>query len=265
MRPIRVAVAGCTGRMGAHLLACLRGAPDLTLVAALTRPGHAALGRDAGEFHGQAALGVSISDALGAAADVLIDFSTAAGAAAWAGRCADGGIALVCGSTGLSPTQIDALDQAGRRAAILWAANMSLGANLLMLLAADAARTLGPDYDVELIEQHHRGKRDAPSGTALEIVRGICRATQRDEASSVVLGRGPGAAPRERAQIGVHAVRLGDVVGEHEVCFGGPGESLSVRHRAHSRETFARGALQAARWIAGKPPGRYSMRDVLGL
>ncbi|MCG3127534.1 MAG: 4-hydroxy-tetrahydrodipicolinate reductase [Phycisphaerae bacterium] len=251
--------------MGAHLLACLRDAPDLTLVAALTRRGHAAVGRDAGEFHGQAPLGVPISDELLVATDVVVDFSNAAGAVAWAGRCADGGIALVSGSTGLTQEQMALLDGAGRRTAVLWSANMSLGANLLMRLAAEAARALGAEYDIELVEQHHHGKRDAPSGTALEIARAICAATQRDPASALLLGRGTNAGPRERSQIGIHALRLGDVIGEHELHFAGPGEALCLRHRAQARETFARGALRAARWIAGKPPGRYSMRDVLGI
>jgi 4-hydroxy-tetrahydrodipicolinate reductase len=171
---------------------------------------------------------------------------------------------MVVGTTGLSDGDHAAIDEAGKIIPVLQAPNMSLGVNLLFALAARAARQLGDDYDIEIVEAHHRFKVDAPSGTALGIARAICDATGKDMAKDLVHGR-EGESPRQRGQIGMHALRLGDVVGRHTVSFATLGEELQLTHNATSRDVFARGALRAAQWLAGKPAGRYGMADVLGL
>jgi 4-hydroxy-tetrahydrodipicolinate reductase len=251
--------------MGQRLVALAMEDESLAVVAAIDRVGHPAIGRDAGEHAGAGPLGVTIGEALEPGdADVLIDFSLPDGFREALAECVGRGLAMVVGTTGLSDGDHAAIDEAGKVIPVLQAPNMSLGVNLLFALAARTARQLGDDYDIEIVEAHHRFKVDAPSGTALGIARAICDATGKDMNRDLVHGR-EGESPRQRGQIGMHALRLGDVVGRHTVSFATLGEELQLTHNATSRDVFARGALRAAQWLAGKPAGRYGMADVLGL
>ncbi|MEM7809090.1 MAG: 4-hydroxy-tetrahydrodipicolinate reductase [Planctomycetota bacterium] len=201
-------------------------------------------------------------DEVPADADVLIDFSSPAGLAEFATKAADAGVAIVSGTTGLDDGANDALAYAGGKVAVLHATNTSLGVALLNRLAADAARVLGDDADIEIVELHHNQKKDAPSGTADTLARRILDARDQTDAD-LRLGRVGATAVREPSTVGVHSLRLGDVVGRHEAHFATTGERLCVWHDATDRRTFARGAIRAARWIVGRSPGLYGMDDVL--
>lgn len=194
---------------------------------------------------------------------VLVDFSSPQGFRHWLGSCGAAGVPFVSGTTGPSEDDLRLLDEAAKRIPVLHATNTSLGVAVLNRLSAEAARLLGEDYDIEIVESHHRHKKDAPSGTADTLARTILEATGRDE-SALQMGR-HGMEPRAKGSIGVHSLRMGDVVGEHTVHLATDGERIEITHKATSRDTFARGALRAARWIVGKRPGRYSMEHVLGL
>lgn len=265
---IDVVVAGAAGRMGSRIVACLAGDPDLRLVAALEAPGHAALGADAGEAAGLPRLGVPLTDDAGAALTagrVVIEFSTPEATLAHLRRAAGAGARAVVGTTGFSGPQREEIAGLAARTAILLSPNMSVGVTLALRVLDLMARALGDDYDVEITETHHRGKKDAPSGTALRMAEVVAAALGRDLGACAVHGRQGMPGERTRREIGIFSLRSGDVVGEHTVSFGTPGERLELTHRAHSRDTFARGALRAARFVAGRPPGLYSMHDVLGL
>jgi 4-hydroxy-tetrahydrodipicolinate reductase len=194
---------------------------------------------------------------------VLIDFSTAESTARHAAAAAELGVALVIGTTGLAPAQQAAVDAAAKRVAVLQAPNFSLGVNLLFRIAREVARALGEDFDVGIVEAHHNQKADAPSGTALGLARAVAEGLGRDADEAMVHGRQGRPGPRARKEIGMHALRMGSVVGEHTAHFASPYERLELTHRAESRVVFAAGALRAAKWIAGKPAGRYTMDDVL--
>jgi 4-hydroxy-tetrahydrodipicolinate reductase len=263
-----VVVAGAAGRMGSRLVACLADAPDLRLVAALEAPGHPAVGRDAGEVAGIGTRGVSIaSDAAAAitAGRLLIEFSIPEASLAHLRLATEAGARAVIGTTGFTPSQREEIVALGRRAPILLAPSMSVAVNVAYSLLATMARALGDDYDIEIVETHHRFKKDAPSGTALRMAEVIAEAVGRDLDAVAVYGRQGHPGERPPREIGIMSLRSGDVVGEHTVTFGTLGERLELTHRAHSRDTFARGALRAARWLASRPPGLYSMQDVLGL
>lgn len=272
--PIRVAVLGVTGRMG-HCL--VRGIDESSkgadapfeLVGALAAPGVPELGRDAGEAVGLGRrFGVAVTADRAAAverADVAIDFTHVGATLANLEACVARGCALMLGTTGLEAAHHAALDAAGRRIAIVQAANTSLGVNLLLKLVERAAASLPADYDIEIVEAHHRHKVDAPSGTALRL--GEAAAAGRGVALPDVTapGRVGITAPRREGDIGFAVVRGGDIVGDHTVIYAGPGERIELGHRAHDRMTFAHGALRAARWLHGRAAGRYAMADVLGL
>jgi len=263
-----VVVAGAAGRMGNRLVALLQEDSQLRLVAALEAPGHSALGRDAGEVAGAGRLGVPITadaDAVLAKDRILIEFSVPEASLAHARLVARQGGRAVIGTTGFTPAQREELAAIGRSIAILVAPNMSVGVNVAFRILADMARLLGDDYDVEIVETHHRFKKDAPSGTALRMAEVVAQALGRDLAQAAVYDRHDKLAERTRREIGMAALRSGDVVGEHTVSFGALGERLELTHRAQSRDNFARGALRAARFIATAGPGLYSMQDVLGL
>lgn len=264
-RTARLAIHGAAGRMGRRLTALAGETDGLTLVGALEAAGHPDLGKDAGELAGVGALGVVVGDDLPAGAQVAIDFSVPAGARAILAACREAGCALVIGTTGLGEADQKAIDEAGRVIPVLQAANMSLGVNLLLALVGDVAARLGDDYDIEIVEAHHRFKQDAPSGTALALAQAICEATGKTIGGDVVHGRAGSEARRRRGEIGMHALRLGDVVGRHMVHYATLGEEIQIGHIASTRDVFARGALRAAAWLAGRKPGRYTMRDVLGL
>jgi 4-hydroxy-tetrahydrodipicolinate reductase len=263
-----VVVAGAAGRMGNRLVALLHEERDLRLVAALEAPGHAALGRDAGDVAGVGRVSVPITADAEAALGkdrILIEFSVPEASLAHARLVARQGGRAVIGTTGFTPAQRDELAAIGRSIPIVVAPNMSVGVNVAFRILADMARMLGDDYDVEIVETHHRFKKDAPSGTALRMAEVVAQALGRDLAQNAVYDRHDKLAERTRKEIGMAALRSGDVVGEHTVSFGALGERLELTHRAQSRDNFARGALRAARFIAGARPGLYSMQDVLGL
>jgi 4-hydroxy-tetrahydrodipicolinate reductase len=263
-----VVVGGAAGRMGSRLVACLLEAPELRLVAALEAPSHPALGRDAGEVAGAGRRGVAITAdpaQVIAAERVLVEFSTPEASLAHLGLVAERGARAVIGTTGFSPAQRDEIARLAARAPIVLAPNMSVGVTLALKVLATMAKALGDEYDVEVTEIHHRFKKDAPSGTALRMAEVVAEALGRDLSHVAVYGRHGLPGERTQKEIGVFSLRSGDVVGEHTVSFGALGERLELTHRAHTRDTFARGALRAVRWIADRPAGLYSMQDVLGL
>ncbi|HET8532349.1 MAG TPA: 4-hydroxy-tetrahydrodipicolinate reductase [Methylomirabilota bacterium] len=263
-----VVVAGAAGRMGSRLVALLQQETELRLVAALEAPGHPALGRDAGESAGVGRIGIPIAADVEAALGrdrILIEFSVPEASLAHARLVERHGGRAVIGTTGFSAAQREELTRIGRGAPLLVSPNMSVAVNVAFKVLADMARMLGDDYDVEIVETHHRFKKDAPSGTALRMAEVVAQALGRDLAATAVYDRHDRLAERTRKEIGMAALRSGDVVGEHTVSFASLGERLELTHRAHSRDNFARGALRGARFIATARPGLYSMQDVLGL
>ena len=263
-----IVVAGAAGRMGNRIIACLATVSELRLVAALEAPGHAAIGRDAGELAGISKAGVSVD--ADAAAEitrdrVLIEFSVPEASLAHLRLVAQAGARAVIGTTGFSAAQRAEIGELAKRAAILWSPNMSVATNVAFTLLATMAKALGDEYDIEITEIHHRFKKDAPSGTALRMAEIVAGALGRDLDQVAVYGRQGLPGERTKPEIGILSLRSGDVVGEHTVSFGTLGERLELVHRAHNRDTYARGALRAARFIVGRPPGLYSMADVLGL
>jgi 4-hydroxy-tetrahydrodipicolinate reductase len=264
---MRIAIAGAGGRMGRTLIEAVLKSPGLALAAALDLPGSPVLGRDAGESLGQATqVPVSADYEAGiAAADCIIDFTRPEGTLAHVGVCVAKGRAAVIGTTGFTPQQKDAIAAAARRIPIVMAPNFAVGVNVVFKLAEVAAGILGDGYDVEIIEAHHRHKVDAPSGTALRLGEVVAKALGRDLAATAVHGREGDTGERDPRAIGFHAIRGGDIVGEHTVMFAGEGERVEVTVRSGSRMTYAVGAVRAARWVQGKGPGLYDMSDVLGL
>ncbi len=260
---MRIAVNGAAGAMGKRVIAVAVETEDCEVVAALESAGHPDVGKDAGTVAGVGPLGVAISSGLAAHAEVLVDFSAPAATVRRARECADAGIAMVIGTTGLSAEQRSEIEELASRIPVLAAPNMSVGVNLLYDLVEHAARVLGQGYDVEIIEAHHRRKKDAPSGTAMELARRLCAALGRDPDAALLYGRQGQVGQRTAEEIGVHAVRGGDIVGDHTVMFAGPGERIELTHRASSREVFARGAIRAARFLRDRDPGLYTMRDAL--
>jgi 4-hydroxy-tetrahydrodipicolinate reductase len=263
-----VVVAGAAGRMGSRLVTLLQQESELRLVGALEAPGHAALGRDAGETAGVGRIGIPIgadTDALLGKDRILIEFSVPEASLAHVREVLHHGGRAVIGTTGFSPVQREELARIGRSIPLLVSPNMSVGVNVAFKVLADMARLLGDEYDVEIVETHHRFKKDAPSGTAMRMAEVVAQALGRDLATTAVYDRHEKLAERSRKEIGMAALRSGDVVGEHTVVFGSLGERLELTHRAHSRDNFARGALRGARFIATAAPGLYSMQDVLGL
>jgi len=252
--------------MGRALVEASRGLPSVRLTAATEHPDSEALGRDAGEVAGVGAIGVPIGAALDPGAfDVLVEFSRPGPSVEHAEMCAAAGRHAVIGTTGLDPAERQRLQAAAARSAMVFAPNMSVGVNLCFRLLELAARVLGEEADVEIIEAHHRHKVDAPSGTALRMGEVVARALGRDLDQCAVYGRQGHTGPRDRRTIGFATVRAGDIVGDHTVLFAGAGERVEITHRASSRLTFAHGALRAAAWVASRPPGLYDMQDVLGL
>ncbi len=259
--------------MGCALVRLIAADGGHRLAGALTEAGDPRLGRDAGTVAGVDPLGIALSAdlavALGrgpAGAEVVIDFTAPGAAAGHAAACAAGGQALVMGTTGLDAGALAALDAAAARIPVLYARNMSLGVTVLTELVHQAAALLGPDFDAEIVEAHHRDKKDAPSGTALQLGEALAAARGRPLAEVAVYGRhGLGPSGRPPGAIGFAALRAGAIVGDHTVLLAGAEEQLELTHRATDRTLFARGALRAAGWLAGKPPGRYSLRQVLGL
>ena len=264
---IRVAIAGATGRMGRMLIEAVLASDDCTLTGALDVPGSAALGEDAGAALGRVT-GVALTADLArglAGADVLIDFTRPAGTMAHLAACRAQGVAMVIGTTGLDPAQEAALAEAAAVLPIVRAPNMSVGVNVMLRLLAQAARTLGAGYDIEVIEAHHRHKVDAPSGTALAMGQVLAQARGRRLEDCAVYAREGHTGERAEGSIGFATIRGGDIVGDHTVLFAGTGERLEITHRSNSRANYAAGSLRAVRFLQGRAPGLYGMDDVLGL
>jgi 4-hydroxy-tetrahydrodipicolinate reductase len=256
---VKVAIAGAGGRMGGTLIEALENDGALTLAAALDAPGTAPIGREIG--------GVKVTDDIDAAVkacDVLIDFTRPQGTMKHLEACVKERRAMVIGTTGLSEEQTRKIRDAGKRIAVVFSPNFAVGVNVLFAAAAQAAAALGDGYDVEIVEAHHRHKVDAPSGTALKLGEVIATALKRSR-KDFIFGRQGDTGERPGKQIAIHALRGGDIVGEHTVLFAGVGERLELTVRSQSRMTYANGAMRAAKWLRGKPAGLYDMADVLGL
>jgi 4-hydroxy-tetrahydrodipicolinate reductase len=271
MGAVRLAIAGAGGRMGQTLIEAAFALPEVVVAAALDVDGSSATGHDAGERFGRTTgvtVGNDVSLALGVA-DVLIDFTRPEGTMAHVAACAAAGVGVVVGTTGLSDKQKADLDAHAKSVPIVFAANMSVGVVVLLSLVEEAALKLGPDYDIEILEMHHRHKVDAPSGTAIALGEAAARGAGRALADCAVYAREGVTGERKPGAIGFAALRGGDVVGEHTVIFAGTGERVELSHKAASRQNFAAGALRAAHYVAARraaaQPGLASMRDVLEL
>ncbi len=265
--PLRVAIAGATGRMGQMLIDAVRAADDCALAGALDRADSPALGQDAGAFAGWAS-GVPVTADLDAGlrgARVLIDFTRPEATLAHLAACRRLGVAMVIGTTGFSDAQKAAIADAARDIAIVMAPNMSVGVNVTLKLLEMAARALSTGYDIEVIEAHHRHKVDAPSGTALRMGEVIAAALGRDLKDCAVYERHGHTGERDPSSIGFATIRGGDIVGDHTVLFAGTGERIEISHKSSSRAGYAQGSLRAARFLAGRASGLYDMADVLGL
>lgn len=260
--PLRIGVSGACGRMGLQLLRLVLQDPTLRLACALESESHPMLGRDAGACAGLPLANILVTSHWEAAPDVLVDFSAPLGTLARLDECERAHVPVVIGTTGIDAPGRHQLDRAAIRIPVFSAANMSLGIALLRIYLPRLAAALGEDVDVEIVETHHRLKKDAPSGTAIELASEIAKAIG-SVASDFCHGRQGMVGERPHREIGIHAVRAGDIPGEHHVTLAIPGERIEVIHRAASRECFARGALQAARFLAGKPPGLYGMKDLV--
>lgn len=263
MAALLIAIHGAAGRMGQRLVALGSADPELKIVAALEAPGHPRLGEDAGVVAGVGPLGLPLAAEISERADVAIDFSTPAGALEMLETCLARRTPVVIATTGFSTTQVERIRTAGRELPVLWAPSMSLAVNLAMRLtdiAADALKNHPSGADVEIIERHHRFKEDSPSGTALKFGEIVAGRMGQSHSRHGREGR-PGARPH--GEIGYHAVRVGDNPGEHTIIFGLLGETLEISVRASNRDCYAHGALAAAKFLAPKPPGLYSMNDVL--
>lgn len=264
----RVAVVGAAGRMGKALIEAVAEADGMQLTWASERAGSSLLGADAGELAGVGRNGVAIQSSLEDGLDqfdVLIDFTAPAATMAHTTMCRDAGKHLVIGTTGLDDVQKEEIRQAAESVSMVLAPNMSVGVNLCFKLLDTAARVMGDDADIEIVEAHHRHKVDAPSGTALRMGEVVADALDRELSRVAVYGREGHTGAREKDTIGFETIRAGDVVGEHTVWFAATGERVEITHKASSRMTFARGAVRAAGWVTAQKSGLYDMQDVLGL
>jgi len=264
----RIAINGAAGRMGRCLIQAVNQTADLELSAALDRVESSLIGADAGELAGVGKLGVAISSDVAAAtaqSDIIIDFTLPEVTMALIPHCLDNQCRLVIGTTGFSAEQKQAIDQAAQQVAVVLAPNMSVGVNLSLKLLDIAARVLGDDVDIEIVEAHHRHKVDAPSGTALRMGEVVADALGRDLKTCAVYGREGRTGERDRKTIGFATVRAGDIVGDHTVMFAAEGERVEITHKASSRMTFALGAMRASSWLMAHDNGLYDMQDVLAL
>jgi len=261
-------VCGVGGRMGGAVVRLIQQTPGVELVGAVDRPGSPRIGKDAGELVGVGRLGIEVRDQIKPLLNddvAIIDFTHPVASLGYLRVAAQKEIPIVIGTTGFTGKELAEIKKLARRTKALISPNMSVGVNLLLSLLGRVAQTLGEDYDVEIVETHHRFKKDAPSGTALALGRVVAEALKRDLDKVGVCGRKGVIGERGKKEIGLMAVRAGDTVGEHTVIFGGLGERVEFIHRAHSRDTFARGAIRAAQWLVRQKNGLYSMQDALGL
>lgn len=264
----RIAVAGAAGRMGRTIIEVCHETADVRITAGLEAPGSTLVGSDVGEVAGIGRLNINIIDELASVIDdydVLIDFTVPQATMANLEQCAAAGKRMVIGTTGLNDEQKQAIQDAAGEIAVVFAPNMSAGVNLCFKLIEVAAQCIGQDADIEIIEAHHREKKDAPSGTSLRMGEIVAHAVSRDLKECAVYGRQGITGPRDRNTIGFETIRAGDIVGEHTVMFALNGERVEISHKATSRKTFASGAVRAAQWLMQKDKGLFDMQDVLGL
>jgi 4-hydroxy-tetrahydrodipicolinate reductase len=265
---IRIGVAGAAGKMGSRIAALSKEYEGLSLAAAFERTGHKDIGKDMGVISGIGECGVALASGIGEVidgVDLIIDFTSVESTRENLRTASAKGKAMVIGTTGFTAADIREMEPLFKGIPCVMASNMSLGVNLLLKVLGDVAAALGEDYDIEIVEAHHRLKKDAPSGTALKMAQVIADAVHRNLDEVAVYARKGIIGQRTKKEIGIQTVRAGDIVGEHTVLFGGLGERIEITHKASSRDTFARGALRAALWLQGKGPGLYDMQDVLGL
>ena len=265
---IKAIVAGAAGRMGGRIIHMLEGSQDLVLAAVFEKAGNPVVGRDVGEVVGLPKKNIKIAASLDEvlhAGDVIIDFTHPEVSLEHLKKAAAVGKAMVIGTTGFSAAEIEEIKKLAKNTRVVLAPNMSVGVNLMFKVVADIAQILSSGYDVEIVEAHHRLKKDAPSGTAMKLAQVIAGALNRDLDEVGVYKRQGMIGQRTDAEIGIQTLRAGDIVGEHTVMFGGIGERLEIIHRAHNRDNFARGAVRAAQWIVAQSQGLYDMQDVLGL
>lgn len=265
---VKIAVAGAAGRMGSRITALSQEYTNLQLSGAFERKGHKDIGKDIGPLVGIGNTGVLLADSLESvidAVDLIISFTTIEASLEHLSLASSRGKAFVIGTTGFSKENMREVVEHTKKIPCVLASNMSMGVNLLLKVLQDIARVLGEGYDIEIIEAHHRMKKDAPSGTALKMAQVIADALNRNLDEVAVYARKGIIGERTPKEIGIQTIRAGDIVGEHTVMFGGLGERIEVTHKVSSRDTFARGALRAALWLSGKPAGLYDMQDVLGL
>jgi 4-hydroxy-tetrahydrodipicolinate reductase len=263
---IKAIVVGAAGKMGGRIIHIFQEYPSIKLFRAIERPDHPSIGRDIGEIIGLGNLGVPLEGELRkGGGDVIITFTSPQASLENIEFAQKSGLAIVIGTTGLSPEQMERVKELSKGVRCVLAPNMSVGMNLMFRIVQEVAQVLGPEYDVEILEAHHHLKKDSPSGTAVKLGELIAKATGRDFGQVGVYGRKGLVGERTKEEIGMQVIRAGDIVGEHTVLFGGIGERLEIIHRAHSRDNFARGAIRAALWVVNQPNGLYDMQDVLGL
>ncbi len=265
---IKAIITGAGGKMGGRIVTLIQAAEGITVVGAVEQPGHASLGKDAGECLGLGALGVKIESDLQSClgrGDVLIDFTSHEASLRHLELAAEQGVAIVIGSTGFTPTELKKAAVLAQGTPCVLSPNMSVGVNVMFKALGLVASILGNDYDIEIMEAHHHLKKDAPSGTAMKMAEVVAASLGRDLEKVGVFSRKGLIGARTKTEIGIQTLRAGDIVGDHMVMFGGMGERLEFIHRAHSRDNFAQGAIRAAKWVVGKEKGLYDMQDVLGL
>ncbi len=267
---IKAVVTGAAGRMGSRIINVLSSSEGICLSAAIERKGHPFIGQDSCAMAGLPQVGspILVTDDIVAslkANDVLIDFTMPEASLEHIKTCAEVGKAAVIGSTGFSQEQLKEISNYVRLIPCVLSPNMSIGVNLCFKILEEIAKTIGQDYDMEIVEMHHRMKKDAPSGTAMKMAQILAQAVNRNLDEVGVYARKGMIGERSKKEIGIQTLRAGDIVGEHTVMFAGKGERIEITHRAHSRDTFAAGAIRAAKWVVGKKPGFYDMQDVLGL
>jgi len=265
---VRAIVAGAAGRMGGRIIHMVRRSKDVELGAAFERAGHPSVDQDVGQVVGLGTLGIRVAgsfDEVVDKGDVLIDFTHPEATLANLRAAAAEGLAVVIGTTGIAGKALDEVRELATRVRCVMSPNMSVGVNVMFRIAGQMAEILGKDYDMEILEVHHRFKKDAPSGTAMRLAEILAASTNRNLDEVAVYERRGMIGERTDKEIGLQTWRAGDITGEHTVMFGGIGERIELIHRAHNRDNFARGAVKAAAWVVDRKPGLYDMQDVLGL
>jgi 4-hydroxy-tetrahydrodipicolinate reductase len=265
---IKAIITGVGGRMGARIIQLIKESPDLIVTGAVEKQSHPAIGKDLGEYLGLGKTDLVITENLHAVlglGEVVIDFTFHSASMEHLRLAAEGKKPIVIGSTGFTSQEMEEVRILAQSIPVVLAPNMSVGVNVLFKVVKDVALALGEDFDIEILEVHHKMKKDAPSGTAMKLAQVLAQARSQNLEEVAVYERKGIIGERKPQEIGIQTFRAGDIIGEHTVLFGGMGERIEITHRAHSRDTFARGALRAARWIIGQKNGLYDMHDVLGL